>query len=61
MRFHLGVDTVIGLLLVASPWLYGFAGQILWPHLTIGLFAIAVAFTTTAPDPADVGVGRNYG
>lgn len=61
LRFHLGVDTVIGLLLVASPWLYGFADQILWPHLTIGLIAIAVAFTTMVPDPADVGVGRNYG
>jgi hypothetical protein len=50
------------LLLAASPWLFGFADQVFWPHLIIGVFEIAVALTTnTVPDTADVGVGRDYG
>jgi hypothetical protein len=62
MRAHLGVDAAGGLLLAASPWLFGFADQVFWPHLIIGVFEIAVALTTnTVPDTADVGVGRDYG
>ena len=62
MQFHLGVDAVGGLLLVASPWLYGFADQVVWPHVIIGLFAVGVALVTNiVPDAAGIGVDRNYG
>ena len=61
MRAHLGVDAAGGLLLAASPWLFGFADQVFWPHLIIGVFEIAVALTTnTVSDTGDVGVDRNY-
>jgi hypothetical protein len=38
---HLGVDVMGGTLLAASPWLFGFADRIWWPHLLIGLMEIA--------------------
>ena len=43
---HLGVDIVAGLLLAVSPWLFGFADVIWWPHLLVGLFEIVVAVLT---------------
>lgn len=46
MPVHLGLDILSGLLLAASPWLFGFAGQILWPHVAIGIFEIVAALMT---------------
>lgn len=47
---HLALDTVSGVILAASPWLFGFAELVWWPHLILGLFEIATAlFTQTAP------------
>jgi hypothetical protein len=43
---HLGVDFAGGLLLAVSPWLFGFADVIWWPHLLIGLMEIVVAAIT---------------
>jgi hypothetical protein len=61
MSVHLGVDAAGGLLLAASPWLFGFADQVFWPHLIIGILEIGAALMTrTTPDTADVGVGRTY-
>jgi hypothetical protein len=61
MPVHLGVDAAGGLLLAASPWLFGFADQVFWPHLIIGILEIGAALMTrTTPDTADVGVGRTY-
>jgi hypothetical protein len=61
MPLHLGVDAAGGLLLAASPWLFGFADQVFWPHLIIGLMEIGVSLMTrTTPDTADVGISRTY-
>ncbi|MEE1656364.1 SPW repeat protein [Microvirga sp. CF3062] len=61
LPLHLGVDAAGGLLLAASPWLFGFADQVFWPHLIIGLMEIGVSLMThTVPDTAEVGAGRNY-
>jgi hypothetical protein len=61
MPLHLGVDALGGLLLAASPWLFGFADQVFWPHLIIGLMEIGVSLMTrTTPDTADVGISRTY-
>jgi uncharacterized membrane protein len=43
---HLVVDICSGLLLAASPWLFGFADRIWWPHLVVGLVEIAVPLLT---------------
>jgi hypothetical protein len=61
MPLHLGIDVAGGLLLLASPWLFGFADRIAWPHVVFGLLEIGLALTTrTVPDTAEVGVGRTY-
>lgn len=45
-RMHLTFDFLSGLLLAASPWLFGFADRVWAPHLGFGLFGIAVAMMT---------------
>ncbi|HEY8381527.1 MAG TPA: SPW repeat protein [Microvirga sp.] len=53
MPVHLGADGAGGLLLAASPWLFGFADRVYWPHLIIGLLEIGAALMTrTVPDTA---------
>jgi hypothetical protein len=50
---HLAVDLGAGVLLAVSPWLFGFADVIWWPHLLIGLMEIAVSvLTRRVPDTA---------
>ena len=46
LRVHLGIDMVSGALLAVSPWLFGFAGLIWWPHLLVGLVEIVVPMLT---------------
>ena len=43
---HLGVDIAGGVLLAVSPWLFGFADIIWWPHLLVGLMEIVVPLIT---------------
>lgn len=43
MPVHLGLDVASGLLLAVSPWLFGFATLIIWPHLLVGIVEIIVA------------------
>ena len=51
MPVHLGVDAAGGLLLAASPWLFGFADRVYWPHLILGLAEIGAGLMTrTTPD-----------
>lgn len=58
---HLGIDIAGGLLLLVSPWLFGFADRIAWPHVVFGVMEIGLALVTrTVPDTADVGVTRTY-
>ena len=46
MRKHLRVDLIIGVLLVASPWIFGFAEYIWQPHVLLGSFQILMALFT---------------
>lgn len=48
MPAHLGLDFIGGLVLAASPWLFGFADIVWIPHLAIGLVEIATALSTRA-------------
>ena len=59
MPLHLGIDIAGGLLLLASPWLFGFADRIAWPHVIVGILEVGLALTTrTVPDSAEAGLGR---
>lgn len=46
MSTHLTMDIVTGAVLAVSPWVFGFADDIWWPHLVLGLLEIGAALTT---------------
>ena len=46
MVLHLGLDGLAGAFLAASPWLFGFADRVFWPHLAFGLFSVAASLIT---------------
>ena len=48
MPAHLALDLAAGALLAISPWLFGFADEVYWPHLIVGLFEIVASLTTRA-------------
>ena len=54
LKAHLAVDMASGALLAVSPWLFGFAGLIWWPHLLVGLMEIIVPLLTDRNDRARV-------
>lgn len=48
MKTHLTVDIVSGVLLAASPWIFGFADVVYLPHLVLGIAEIGAASLTTS-------------
>jgi hypothetical protein len=50
-KAHLAIDVISGILLAASPWLFGFADYVYLPHVIFGVLEIGVALMT-APVPA---------
>lgn len=46
MRTHLMLDLGGGVLLAVSPWLFGFADLVFWPHLIFGLTEVVVSLLT---------------
>ncbi len=46
MPMHIALDVGGGILLAISPWLFGFADVIVWPHLVVGLMEIVIAMMT---------------
>lgn len=46
MTVHLKIDLAGGILLAISPWLFGFADLVFWPHLIFGVFEIGSALVT---------------
>ncbi len=51
MPMHLALDIGSAVFLAASPWLFGFADRIAWPHVAFGLIEIVVAtLTRRVPD-----------
>jgi hypothetical protein len=50
MPVHLMLDVAGGFLLVAAPWLFGFADQVFWPHLVVGVASVIIPiFTARQP------------
>ena len=48
MPMHLSVDVLGGIVLAASPWLFGFSGRVYLPHLILGLVEIGTALMTVS-------------
>lgn len=46
MTTHLNIDTVSGILVAASPWLFGFSKRIAWPHLLFGILEVGAGLLT---------------
>ncbi len=46
MSTHLTMDLLSGILLAASPWLFGFYDFVYLPHLALGIFEILASVTT---------------
>lgn len=46
MKVHLGVDLVAGLLLIAAPWLFGFADEVIWPFVILGVIEVGASLMT---------------
>ena len=46
MRTHLMMDLASGVVLAASPWLFGFSKKVFLPHLIMGLFEIGASLIT---------------
>ena len=49
MRTHLVIDIVWAVLLLASPWIFGFADRVRWPHVIVALAGLAVTAMTWRP------------
>ena len=46
LPWHLWLDGLGGVLLAASPWLFGFDAEVWIPHVALGALAIAMAVIT---------------
>ena len=46
MSTHLTVDLMSGILLAASPWIFGFADTVYLPHLILGIAEIGASLMT---------------
>lgn len=46
MPAHLTLDFFSGVILAASPWLFGFSEYVYIPHLVLGIFEMIAAVTT---------------
>ena len=46
IQLHLMLDVLSGVLLAASPWLFGFNNVAYMPHLIIGIAEISIALIT---------------
>jgi hypothetical protein len=47
MRSHLWMDVAVGIFLMASPWLFGFAREAWIPHVAFGAFAVIAGLVTS--------------
>ena len=57
MPAHLALDLGGGLLLAFSPWLFGFAEYVRWPHVLFGMLEAGTALVTRTV-PADRTLAR---
>jgi hypothetical protein len=46
VQTHLALDVLSGIVLAASPWIFGFSDKVYIPHLILGLFEIGAGLMT---------------
>jgi len=54
MPTHLTLDLASGILLAASPWIFGFADYVYMPHLVLGIIEVGASLMTKR-EPSDEG------
>jgi hypothetical protein len=60
MRTHLTLDLLSGIVLAASPWLFGFSEVVYLPHLILGILEIGASLTTErVPSTGETMHGRH--
>jgi hypothetical protein len=59
MRTHLTLDFLSGILLAASPWIFGFNDYVYLPHLILGIVEIGAASMTEVTPRYDYSAGHN--
>lgn len=47
MPAHIGLDVASAALLALSPWLFGFADRVWWPHALVGAMEIVISLLTS--------------
>lgn len=47
IQIHLMLDTVSGIFLATSPWIFGFAETVYLPHLILGITTLGTAIITS--------------
>jgi hypothetical protein len=57
MPTHLTLDLISGILLAASPWIFGFADYVYLPHLVLGIVEIGASLMTKR-EPSKEGRGH---
>jgi len=58
MRLHLLIDLFWSLGLIASPWVFRFAGRVWLPHVMVGLAGLAVTALTQRPAVPQAGFSK---
>lgn len=46
MKTHLIIDLLGGVFLAVSPWLFGFADEVFWPFIILGILEIGASLMT---------------
>lgn len=46
MKTHLTIDLIAGLLLIAAPWIFGFADEVVWPFVVLGILEVGASLLT---------------
>jgi hypothetical protein len=61
MRTHLTLDLMSGILLAASPWIFGFNDYVYMPHLILGILEIGASLMTKTHPSDERMLHRQHG
>lgn len=56
-RAHLTLDTLHGIVLATSPWVFGFSERVWAPHVVLGVIELAVVALTRVTSPSGSRLG----